>query len=136
MDELPFAQRPDYNACAGTGRASLDGISAWHRWRLTHWGCKGEALFSQPAVVGTTSDSDPGLGLTTAASSHTAASAVYQFDTPGSPPIPFLAHAAEMFPAAEFILVYDEPGLGFAGRARFRDGQLIDDVPPAEDMWF
>lgn len=144
LAELPFSQRPACNACTGSGRRCSDGINAWYRWRLTNWGCKGEPLFSQPAEVMTTSRGGPDAGPPVAARSRADAhaSAVYRFDTPGSPPIPFLAHAAAMFPAVEFVLAYDEPGMGFAGQARFRDGQLIednyvdiDDVAPTGDRW-
>ncbi|WP_280421315.1 hypothetical protein [Nocardia carnea] len=145
VNELSFDQRPACSVCAGSGRAIPGGSDAWYRWRLTHWGCKWEPQFSRPATAVATPGAGADIGLSTAARGRTdaEAAAVYRFDTPSSPPIPFIAHATEMFPALDFLLAYGEPGIGFAGRLRCRGGELIDhetldidDALPAEDMWF
>lgn len=43
-------------------------------------------------------------------------SLVYDFDSAWMPPIPWLRHIAEGYPAIEFELGYTDPSLGFAGR--------------------
>jgi hypothetical protein len=46
------------------------------------------------------------------------------FCTAWSPPMPFLAHMALLYPDCMFELDYEEPGAGFAGSARYFDGAL------------
>lgn len=138
-----FHQRRDCNGCTGTGRAVPIGSDAWTRWRLTNWGCKWEPLFTEPLLALAAQVADVELSTSARGLINAGTAAVYRFDTPWSPPTPFLTHTAKMFPTLEFVLSYGEPGCGFAGRVQFRGGELIDeedmdvhDVLPDQDMWF
>ncbi|GAB4590123.1 DUF1281 family ferredoxin-like fold protein [Nocardia sp. IFM 10818] len=135
---------PTCESCRGTGRVVEAGDGARFRWRLQNWGCKWEPQFTMTHGVlkrderADLAASSEARGLTLAG-----AAAVYRFETPWSPPIPFVAHAAAQFPALDFLLTFGEPGCDFAGRTRFRGGAMIEDetldvadVLPAEDLWF
>jgi hypothetical protein len=49
-------------------------------------------------------------------------SALIEFDTPWSPPIPVIAALAAMFPGHAFELKYFEGGMGFSGHAGWSAG--------------
>ena len=68
---------------------------------MANWGCKWGA-------------SDPGV------LSEWEGHVEYEFYTAWSPPIEFLQTVAVQWPALVFVLVYEEPGMGFKGIAKFQ----------------
>ena len=50
----------------------------------------------------------------------------YEFYTAWSPPIEFLKKVAVQWPALQFVLAYEEPGMGFKGLAKFQ-GEVHED---------
>lgn len=49
----------------------------------------------------------------------------YNFNTPWSPPMPWLNKVAADWPELTFDLEYTEPGMGFRGSVRYEDGKLV-----------
>jgi len=81
--------------------------NAGHLWEAQNWGCKWGA--SQVRII------DEWDGLV-----------VYEFDTPWSPPIPFLEKVAKQFAGLTFLLDYEEQSMGFKGIAKFK-GEAKED---------
>ncbi len=85
---------PDEVLKAGYAAAGED-------WERENWGCKWGA--DQTRIV------DEGGNCI-----------IYEFYTAWSPPIEFLQTVAVQWPALVFVLVYEEPGIGFKGIAKFQ----------------
>jgi hypothetical protein len=81
--------------------------SAGYDWEMENWGCKWGAQDS------TILDEREEF-------------IAYEFLTAWSPPMKFLETVAKQWPALQFVLEYDEPGIGFKGLAKFR-GELHED---------
>jgi hypothetical protein len=71
------------------------------KWRIAHWGCK----WNHPALV-EDERFDP------AGTAHLE----YAFDSPWSPPLPFVDALARAFPILHLVLRYEEAGMGLYGR--------------------
>ena len=91
---------PDEVLQAGYEAAGLD-------WERENWGCKWGA--DEPQIL------DEGGNRI-----------IYEFCTAWSPPIEFLQKVAVQWPALVFVLVYEEPGMGFKGLAKFQ-GAIHED---------
>ena len=76
-----------------------------YRWELEHWGCKW------------------GAGATEVVEDY-AGCIIYEFDTAWSPPVPLVENLSRQWPQFSFILGYEEPGNGFQGLARAKNGKL------------
>lgn len=81
--------------------------AAGYDWEQVHWGCKWGACHA--SVV------DPWEG-----------GVFYEFDTPWSPPLPFLEQVSRAWPTLVFELDYEEPLMAYKGEARAEAGVLID----------
>jgi hypothetical protein len=81
--------------------------AAGYDWERDNWGCKWGAC--NPELL---DDSDREL--------------LYQFDTAWSPPITFLGSAAKQWPTLNFVMEYEEGGMGFKGVAEAQ-GETIED---------
>jgi hypothetical protein len=138
---LELAVQPKCNGCAGEGRRIEK--ESWYTWRLENWGTKWDASFSGPFMAlaaGPAADvakSEASEGVILAPGL-----AIYRFDTAWSPPMQWLARAAEACRTLTFTLRYGEPGNDFAGEAkvkgtRGRHVELpVDEVLAPEDMWY
>lgn len=83
--------------------------ASWGRveWRYEHWGTKS---FGCEATVERDEDEK----------------AVLHFLTAWSPPVPWLERTAQLFPALSFTLHFFEPGVGFAGVAKYAEGKFVN----------
>jgi Ferredoxin-like domain in Api92-like protein len=81
--------------------------AAGYSWELKNWGCKWGACSAHLA--------DEWEGRLE-----------YAFETPWSPPIPFLTKAALDWPTLTFLLDYEEMGMGFKGITKIQ-GENIED---------
>jgi hypothetical protein len=82
-----------------------------YNWESQHWGCKWGA--SEPDLQ---HEEDTFLS--------------YSFDTPWAPPFSFLEKVSGDWPTLSFEVEYEEPGMGFAGKSVFCNGEVI-----FEDEW-
>ena len=89
------------------------GKNNWRDWCITHWGTKWDA-------DATLTNELPDF-------------LVYEFESAWSPPVAWLTKVARDFPRLRFTLIYDEPGMGFAGTAIADQGKLIVDDRKAYD---
>jgi len=76
-----------------------------YTWEANHWGCKWGA--SEPELQ---CEEDSFLS--------------YSFDTPWGPPMEFLKKVSEDWPTLSFEVEYEEPGMGFAGKTEFENGEI------------
>ena len=83
------------------------GATNWYHWCIAHWGTKWD-------VQAKLEDAPDFL--------------VYRFETAWSPPVKWLEKVARDFPYLRFTLIYDEPGMGFAGTAIANQAKLIVDT--------
>lgn len=113
----------------------------WYSWRCDHWGTKWDASFENSAVIalddeGADPDASP-RGV-----NHVDDQVLYQFDTAWAPPVGVVKAIAEQYPDLRIMLEYGEPGMEFAGRWKYADGDWDhEDVPIREvldetEMWF
>lgn len=139
-----MAERVDRtcNVCGGSKEERV-GSEGWYEWRLVHWGCKWDASFGEPFIALGREESDVDATTKALGETVTPTVAVYKFDTPWSPPVPYVERASEQHPDLEFTLRYGEPGNGFAGEVRFISGLAVsddelevEDVLAPEEMWF
>jgi hypothetical protein len=84
------------------------GKNTWYHWCIKHWGTKWD-------VQATLRNESPDF-------------LVYRFQSAWSPPVAWLKKVARDFPRLRFTLIYDEPGMGFAGTAIADQGKLIIDA--------
>jgi hypothetical protein len=96
-----------YQGELGTEEAQSYGKNNWYHWRIEHWGTKRD-------VQATLGNELPDF-------------LVYRFQSAWSPPVAWLKKVARDFPRLRFTLIYDEPGMGFAGTAIADQGKLIVD---------
>jgi hypothetical protein len=80
---------------------------AGYDWEVANWGCKWGA-------DATTIVDEGGTCM------------IYEFYTAWSPPIKFLKKVAVQWPALQFVLSYEEPGVGYKGLAKFQ-GEVHED---------
>ena len=92
----------------GTEETQRYGKNNWRDWCITHWGIKWDA-------DATLTNETPDF-------------LVYEFESAWSPPVAWLKKVARDFPRLRFTLIYDEPGMGFAGTAIADQGKLIVDT--------
>ena len=97
-----------YQGDLGPEESQRYGKNNWYDWSITHWGTKWDA----DATL--TMDLPDFL--------------VYRFESAWSPPVAWLTKVAQDFPRLRFTLIYDEPGMGFAGTAIANLGKLIVDT--------
>jgi hypothetical protein len=87
-------------------------------WEIQNWGCKWGA-------------SEPELQL--AEDSYLE----YSFQTAWAPPMGFLEKTSEYWPTLSFEVTYEEPGMGFAGKSVFENGEEVEhdewEMEPEED---
>jgi hypothetical protein len=145
VPELPFDDRAKCNGCSGSGRAlPVMSMGAWYAWRSANWGCKWDASFSDTGVMALVAEGgDVEVTKEAQVATVTPTVAVYKFDTPWGPPVPFVETAAEKFPDLEFVLRFGEMGNDVAGELRYDGGVLlaenelpIDEVLAPEEMWY
>ena len=91
---------------AGLEWGPSDSDFCGYNWESANWGCK--------------------WGAAETRLSETADRLIYNFDTPWGPPIPFLVKASKLFPALNFRIEFEEPGMCFAGFAVVQDGEVVD----------
>ena len=84
------------------------GACDWYSWRVSNWGTKWdiEAHLEREGE-------------------H---SLRYCFDSAWAPPIDCFVKASVKFPHLKFNLKYEEPGMGFKGRAVVKTGELLEDI--------
>lgn len=130
------------NVCSGSKEERV-GSEGWYLWRVENWGTKWDASFSGPFLAFGRSEIDLDLNVGTQGSTTTPTVAIYKFDTPWSPPAPWVASASEQFPDLEFVLRYGEVGNDYAGQMKFVAGMTIEDkeleideVLAPEEKWF
>jgi len=82
-----------------------------YTWESQHWGCKWGA--SEPDLQ---CEEDSFLS--------------YAFDTPWGPPMEFLKKVSGDWPTLSFEVEYEEPGMGFAGKSEFYNGEVT-----SEEEW-
>jgi hypothetical protein len=103
-DELLSFQRllpePDIGA--------LGSPQGWLNWRMTHWGCKWDAI-----------------DIERSQRSHT--EIVYHYETPLGPALNPLRQASKRWPDLTFILGYAIPGSGNAGMVHLDGGRIIEE---------
>ena len=92
----------------GPEETQMYGKNNWRDWCVTHWGTKWDA-------DATLTNELPDF-------------LVYEFESAWSPPVAWLTKVAQDFPRLRFTLIYDEPGMGFAGTAIADKGKLIVDT--------
>lgn len=119
-------------------------LPGWYRWRLEHWGCKGDADFGES--VGTTMNADSAdveRSLETLGLTADAGAAVYRFLTPNSPPLEWLLAASRDHPALRFVLRWADAGSELAAEETVVAGELVthdelavEDVLAPEELWF
>jgi hypothetical protein len=80
---------------------------AGYDWEQTRWGCKWGACSA------TLVDEWEGF-------------LDYSFETPWTPPLPFLSALAPHWPSLKFLLDYEEMSMGFKGIAKFMNGSFED----------
>lgn len=131
------------NGCNGTGESVVTGGEGWYRHHITKWGTKWDANFGGPHLALMSEEADLDASVEAQGVVQTPTTAIYKFDTAWSPPGAFVETASEMFPELEFTLQYGEPGVGFAGRARYVAGVCVeeeelevDDVLAPEEQWY
>jgi len=78
------------------------GSEDWYHWRIKHWGTKCDVY------ADVTEQADEKI--------------VYQFDSAWSPPREFFETVSRMFPNLTFHIEYEEPMMGFAGEATYKNG--------------
>ncbi len=129
------------NGCRGTGLYTRE--AGWLAWRSRHWGCKWDASFDGPFMALGSDSADVDESVAAKGVTATPTVAIYKFDTPWSPPVPWLECASEQHPELEFRLRYGEVGGDFAGEACYVSGVCIsdeelevEDVLAPEEMWF
>jgi hypothetical protein len=85
------------------------GYADWYDWRWDNWGTKWDAYdcYVNELLKDYCSIS---------------------FDTAWSPPIPYYLALSKKYPLLKIEIEYSEPGMDFAGRQSYFDGELIDDV--------
>lgn len=87
-------------------RMAKYGYNDWYDWSIGEWGTKwdveAELIYGDEGYL------------------H------YTFDSPWSPPIKWLKKVSAMYPDLNFSLKYDEPGMGFMGIAKARNGEVDD----------
>ena len=81
--------------------------SAGYDWERANWGCKWGADNAQLLDEGGTC-------------------LIYEFDTAWSPPMEFLKAVAKQWGALQFVLDYEEAGMGYKGLAKFQ-GEIHED---------
>ena len=92
------------------------GAKDWYDWNCNNWGTKwGD---EDTDLVGSEGDTKI----------H------FYFNSAWSPPIEGIAHISKMFPSLEFVLSYEEMGMGFYGLATFDDGCCLDDSYELESV--
>ena len=96
-----------YQGDLGPEESKRYGKNNWRDWCITHWGTKWDA--------------DARL------TSELVDFLVYEFESAWSPPVAWLKKVARDFPRLRFTLIYDEPGMGFEGKAIADQGKLIVD---------
>ena len=96
-----------YQGDLGPEESQRYGKNNWYDWCITHWGTKWDA--------DATLERDLPDFL------------VYCFESAWSPPVAWLKKVAQDFPRLRFTLIYDEPGMGFEGKAIADQGKLIVD---------
>jgi hypothetical protein len=78
------------------------GYSTWYRWNIENWGCKWDASETYASDLNS-----------------------YQFNTPWSPPGPWLEALSNAFPEVTFILEYHDEDPSNNGRYEVKAGELI-----------
>jgi Ferredoxin-like domain in Api92-like protein len=96
-----------YQGDLGPEETQRYGKNNWRDWCITHWGTKWDA------DARLTNELPDFL--------------VYEFESAWSPPVAWLTKVARDFPRLRFTLIYDEPGMGFAGTSIADQGKLIVD---------
>jgi hypothetical protein len=102
------------------GKAPTDGFNqGGYQWRLDNWGTKwyvdaGDISISRPYPD----------------------QVIFCFDTAWSPPEPIVSKLSEMFPTAEFVLRYSEPGMAVKGMVSFKAGEAFEEEIDEEDDFF
>lgn len=84
------------------------GYADWYDWRVANWGTKWDV---DQAIIISEKDGEVTFG----------------FDTAWAPPIKAFDMIASKNPELRFELEYEEPGMGFFGRAVFEDGMFVAD---------
>ena len=87
---------------------SLGSPQGWLNWRLTHWGCKWDAI-----------------DIERSQKTHT--EIVYHYETPLGPALNPLRQASKRWPDLTFLLGYAIPGSGSAGMVQLDGGRVIEE---------
>ena len=108
QDDFPFLERLLPTPAEKLEISDFSG-DGWYQWRLDNWGCKWD--IASPFF--NLDDEDLIISMS--------------FDTPWAPPVDAITAISQMYPSADFRLMYYEMGMGFAGALKARDG-LSDDL--------
>lgn len=88
----------------------VDGLGqyGWYEWRIDNWGTKWDASGAQPIFQD---------------------GKLYYFpSTAWAPPSAWVKSVSVLYPELTFSLSYDEPGMGFAGKEVYINGELLSDI--------
>jgi len=87
---------------------------AGYRWQNANWGTKWEPDDISVSVLETT--------------------AIYEFDTPWTPPIQWLQAVAKIFPDLTFVLKYSELGMHIEGEVKVANGEQVCHIHEGDAM--
>jgi hypothetical protein len=79
----------------------------WYEWRIQNWGTKWD------------------IDDTDLVCSYNQHGLKYAFDTAWSPPVAWLETVCASYPELEFVLQYEELGMGFDGQVHASEGEII-----------
>ena len=94
-------------------KPSKEGMPDWWKWRVEHWGTKWDVK-AELSWKDYDNKIDSSLN--------------YSFDSAWAPPVEWLKKVAKDFPTLFFSLKYDEPGMGFMGVAKGKNGAINDQI--------
>lgn len=89
---------------------SIDKVGeyGWYDWRIENWGTKWDASNAEPVFQN--------------------GNLYYFADTAWAPPTAWLEKVSAIYPELTFTVYYDEPGMCFAGKSVFINGEFQSDI--------
>ncbi len=111
----------DAESIAEAYKANLDahGHVNWYSWCIANWGTKWDVSESRLH----SEDLMPDLVQLASGEEEPDGSVEFRFETAWGPPTAAFETVSLDFPELEFTLDYQEPGMGFAGTAKFKNGE-------------
>jgi hypothetical protein len=129
------------NACHGAGQRVRE--PGWLAWNCARGGTKWDAVFGGGRMALGAESMDLAASVEANSLYRVDGTAVYRFDTPWSPPLPWLDAVAGEHPELRIDFRFGDAGNGEAGILLYADGALVerrevalDEVLSSEQMWF